>query len=213
MRCLSYKAAVHQCLAFCPPPSLTLSQVEANAPLTPSHACHCSRKGCREASTAHLTSSHVPASYLLGMPLRYMCRRPLLHYGYRSSRPTRQVRLPSQAEERSALLPIHSLPLGLAYRAMSKETPIDRTQPSRKVKQYSITCRVSPIRDDADPHKTRANFVCLGPGSGCPCSRSFVDPRTSSPTGVVPFHTTAPLGLITTIAIVPVVYTLHTLTR
>ncbi|KAF8133251.1 hypothetical protein EV363DRAFT_1430584 [Boletus edulis] len=168
MRCLSYKAAVHQCLAFCPPPSLTLSQVEANAPLTPSHACHCSRKGCREASTAHLTSSHVPASYLPGMPLRYMRRRPLLHYGYRSSRPTRRVRLP-------ALLPIHSLS------PMSKETPIDRTRPSRKVKQYSIT--------------------------------SFVDPRTSSSTGVVPFHTTAPLGLITTIAIVPVVYTLHTLTR
>ncbi|KAF8431207.1 hypothetical protein L210DRAFT_950486, partial [Boletus edulis BED1] len=66
------------------------------------------------------------------MPLRYMRCRPLLHYGYRSSRPTRQVGLPSRADERSALLPIHSLshpsapsrppPLvGLAYRAMSKE--------------------------------------------------------------------------------------------
>ncbi|KAF8421908.1 hypothetical protein L210DRAFT_984203 [Boletus edulis BED1] len=43
------------------------------------------------------------------MPLRYMRRRPLLHYGYRSSRPTRQVGLPSRADERSALLPIHSL--------------------------------------------------------------------------------------------------------
>ncbi|KAF8426109.1 hypothetical protein L210DRAFT_3566347 [Boletus edulis BED1] len=60
------------------------------------------------------------------MRLRGVPTRP------RSSRPTWQVGLPSQAEERSALLPIHSLSrpsapsqppplIGLAYRAMSKE--------------------------------------------------------------------------------------------